>query len=232
MLVFQSTSQGPETPRTQRSSAAARCCTPATITCSMPRNAACCIRFLLANPRVGWIDELLRPTGIDPQEYLQDLHVNASRVFMPGKAAEARWQPFPIPWWFVIADNNVVHLKAIDMAGRPPAIQLVDATQVKYFRDLFALAWEKAESVAVFSSSTATTKPALHIFLRLLAAINPRYGAFIGAWLRMACHHGLMREPCTWSRLGVQDFAGDTTVRYHPYMHVEAFCRQARLCTT
>lgn len=132
------------------------------------------IRFLLANPRIGWIDELLRPTGTDSDEYLHGLHINASRVLMLGEVAEARWQPFPIPWWFAIVDNNVVHLRAINMVGRPPGIQIVDAAQVKYYRELFSSAWEKAESVAESWSRTATTKSALRVFLCHSSADKPQ----------------------------------------------------------
>ena len=126
------------------------------------------IRFLLANPGVGWIDELVRPTGVDPRAYAQRMHINAARALMIGDAVEVRWQPFPIPWWFVVSDRKQVFLKAVNLVGRPPATTLVNWEAVGYYNELFASAWERAEpavSVGPPAASASARSPALRVFL-------------------------------------------------------------------
>jgi len=126
------------------------------------------MRFLLVNPAVGWVDDLVRPAGIDPRAYAQRLHVNAARALMIGDMVDVRWQPFPIPWWFAVADDARVYLKAINLVGRPPATTITDPLAAGYFRNLFESAWSRAEPAVDApqpAPSEPFTTPALRVFL-------------------------------------------------------------------
>lgn len=87
---------------------------------------------------------------------------------MMGEGVDVRWQPLLIPWWFAIVDDKIVHLKAIDLAGRLPAADVSDPTDISYFRALFASAWERGESVAASTSAPSSADPpppTLRVFL-------------------------------------------------------------------
>lgn len=123
------------------------------------------VRVLLANPGDGWFEELLRPTRTNWAKYSRGIYRNASRVLMLSDAAQAAWQPFPVPWWFVVIDGRAVHLKAINVAGRPPATQIFAPPQVAYFQNLFDLAWSKAPPVGTAAKTEVPARPALRVFL-------------------------------------------------------------------
>ncbi len=125
------------------------------------------MRFLFADPAIGWVDDLVRPHGLDPMQYAQRIHVNASRALMVGEAVQVRWQPFPIPWWFGVSDDKSVFLKAIDLAGHLPAAEVRDSLHVAYFRGLFQSAWERARSVTATpaSSPADSGQKTLRVFL-------------------------------------------------------------------
>lgn len=124
------------------------------------------IRFLIADAATGWADELTHPFGFDAKEYSQRIYVNASRALMLDVGVEVRWQPFPLPWSFLISDQERGYVKAIDFITPAPAREFGSA-DLGYFTALFQRAWSMAKPVStlVVSSPMSESIPTLRVFL-------------------------------------------------------------------
>ena len=104
------------------------------------------LRFLIADPRSGWADELARPFALGGTEYAKRIYISASRARMLSPGSEVRWQPFPIPWSFVLADDNRGYVKAIDFVASGSRKDLPEA-HIAYYRTLFDYAWSMGTPV-------------------------------------------------------------------------------------
>jgi hypothetical protein len=124
------------------------------------------IRFLIADAAAGWADELAHPFGFRAKEYTQRMYVNASRALMLDVGVEVRWQPFPLPWSFLIADGQRGYVKAIDFVASTPAREFTSA-DVTYFDALFQRAWSMAKPASRLAglSPASETAPTLRAFL-------------------------------------------------------------------
>jgi hypothetical protein len=120
------------------------------------------LRLLLANAMSGWADQLARPFGLKANEYEQRIYVSASRALMIG--AEVRWQPFPLPWSFMISDDARGYVKAIDFVS-PGALRVFAPRDLEYYRGLFDQAWSVTSPVADRPIGRADVVPTLRVFL-------------------------------------------------------------------